>query len=140
MKILSEFELKGPFKIIKKTKEVREVKNPDILSVTLFTKYNNKTIKIRDNKLKIKVNGNGYECVIYIYHLFDDINFSGRWYNQNFPIKLLYNIQKNKNKLIVKFSKNWEDFNTKKLTSATITITLSDKAIDKIIKELQKCE
>jgi hypothetical protein len=140
MKILSEFELKGPFKIIKKTKEVREVKNPDILSVTLFTKLNNKTIKIRENKLKIKVNENGNECVIYIYHLFDDINFSGRWYNQNFPIKLLYNIQKNKNKLIVKFSKNWEDFNTKKLTSATITITLSDKAIDKIIRELQKCE
>ena len=140
MKILSEFELKGPFKIIKKTKEVREVKNPDILSVTLFTKLNNKTIKIRENKLKIKVNENGNECVIYIYHLFDDMNFSGRWYNQNFPIKLLYNIQKNKNKLIVKFSKNWEDFNTKKLTSATITITLSDKAIDKIIRELQKCE
>jgi hypothetical protein len=140
MKILSEFELKGPFKIIKKTKEVREVKNPDILSVTLFTKLHNKTIKIHENKLKIKVNGNGNECVIYIYHLFDDMNFSGRWYNQNFPIKLLYNIQKNKNKLIVKFSKNWEDFNTKKLTSATITITLSDKAIDKIIKELQNCE
>jgi hypothetical protein len=116
------------------------VKNPDISSVTLFTKLNNKTIKIRENKLKIKVNGYGNECVIYIYHLFDDINFSGRWYNQNFPIKLLYNIQKNKNKLIVKFSKNWEDFNTKELTSATITITLSDKAIDKIIKELQKCE
>jgi hypothetical protein len=140
MKISSEFELKGPFKIIKKTKEVREVKNPDISSVTLFTKLNNKTIKIRENNLKIKVNGNGNECVIYIYHLFDDINFNGRWYNQNFPIKLLYNIQKNKNKLIVKFSKNWEDFNTKELTSATITITLSDKAIDKIIKELQKCE
>jgi len=140
MKILSEFELKGPFKIIKKTKEVREVKNPDILSVTLFTKLNNKTIKIRENKLKIKVNENGNECVIYIYHLFDDMNFSGRWYNLNFPIKLLYNIQKNKNKLIVKFSKNWEDFNTKKLTSATITITLSDKAIDKIIRELKKCE
>jgi hypothetical protein len=140
MKISSEFELKGPFKIIKKTKEVREVKNPDISSVTLFTKLNNKTIKIRENNLKIKVNGNGNECAIYIYHLFDDINFNGRWYNQNFPIKLLYNIQKNKNKLIVKFSKNWEDFNTKELTSATITITLSDKAIDKIIKELQKCE
>ena len=140
MKISSEFELKGPFKIIKKTKELRELKNPDISSVTLFTKLNNKTIKIRENKLKIKVNGNGNECDIYIYHFFNDINFSGRWYNQNFPIKLLYNIQKNKNKLIVKFSKNWEDFNTKELTSATITITLSDKAIDKIIKELQKCE
>ena len=140
MKISSEFELKGPFKIIKKTKEVRELKNPDISSVTLFTKLNNKTIKIRENKLKIKVNGNGNECDIYIYHLFNDINFSGRWYNQNFPIKLLYNIQKNKNKLIVKFSKNWEDFLTRKLTSATITITLSDKAIDKIIKELKRCE
>ncbi len=66
MKISSEFELKGPFKIIKKTKEVREVKNPDISSVTLFTKLNNKTIIIRENKLKIKVNGNGNECVIYI--------------------------------------------------------------------------
>ena len=44
---------------------------------------NNKTIKIRVN-----------ECVIYIYH-----SFNARWYNQNFPIKLLYNIQKNKNKL-----------------------------------------
>ena len=140
MKISSEFELKGPFKINKKNKEVRELKNPDISSVTLFTKLNNKTIKIRENKLKIKVNGNGNECDIYIYHLFNDINFSGRWYNQNFPIKLLYNIQKNKNKLIVKFSKNWEDFLTGKLTSATITITLSDKAIDKIIKELKKCE
>ena len=140
MKISSEFELKGPFKINKKKKEVHELKNPDISSVTLFTKLNNKTIKIRENKLKIKVNRNGNECDIYIYHLFNDINFSGRWYNQNFPIKLLYNIQKNKNKLIVKFSKNWEDFLTGKLKSATITITLSDKAIDKIIKELKKCE
>jgi len=136
MKTLSEFELNGPSKIIKKTKEVRELTSPDIVSVTLFTKINNKTIKIRENKLKIRVN----KCVIYIYHSFNDINFSGRWYNQNFPIKLLYNIQKNKNKLIIKFNKNWEDFNSKKLTSATITITLSDKAIDKIIKELKKCE
>ena len=39
-----------------------------------------------------------------------------------------------KNKLIIKFNKNWEDFNSKKLTSATITITLSDKGINKIIK------
>ena len=124
MKILSEFELKGPFKIIKKTKEVREVKNPDILSVTLFTKLNNKTIKIRENKLKIKVNENGNECVIYIYHLFDDMNFSGRWYNQNFPIKLLYNIQKNKNKLIVKFSKNWEEIKPLKLLLQTFLQTV----------------
>ena len=136
MKTLSEFELNGPSKIIKKTKEVRELTSPDIVSVTLFTKINNKTIKIRENNLKIRVN----ECVIYIYHSFNDINFNGRWYNQNFPIKLLYNIQKNKNKLIVKFNKNWEDFISKKLTSATITITLSDKGINKIIKVLQKCE
>jgi hypothetical protein len=132
MKTLSEFELKGPSKIIKKTKEVRELTRPDIVSVTLFTKINNKTIKIRENNLKIRVN----KCVIYIYHSF----FNGRWYNQNFPIKLLYNIQKNNNKLIVKFNKNWEDFNSKKLTSATITITLSNKGINKIIKVLQKCE
>ena len=72
---------------------------------------------------------------IYIYHSF----FNGRWYNQNFPIKLLYDIQK-KNKVIIEFNKNWEDFNSKKLTSATITITLSDKGINKIIKVLQKCE
>lgn len=132
MKTLSEFELKGPSKIIKKTKEVRELTNPDIVSVTLFTKINNKTIKIRENNLKIRVK----DCVIYIYHSF----FNGRWYDQNFPIKLLYDIQKNKNKLIVKFNKNWEDFNSKKLTSATITITLSDKGIHKIMKSLQKCE
>ena len=136
MNILSEFELNGPSKIIKKTKEIRELTSPDIVSVTLFTKINNKSIKIRENKLKIRVN----KCVIYIYHSFNDINFNGRWYNQNFPIKLLYNIQKNKNKLIVKFNKNWEDFISKKLTSATITITLSDKGINKIIKVLQKCE
>ena len=53
-------------------------------------------------------------------------------------IYLLYNIKKNK--FIIKFNKNWEDFNSKKLTSATITITLSDKGIIKIIKALQKCE
>lgn len=134
MKTLSEFELKGPSKIIKKTKEVRELTSPDIVSVTLFTKINNKTIKIRENNLKIIVK----ECVIYIYHSFNDINFSGRWYNHNFPVKLLYNIQKNK--LIIKFNKNWEDCNSKKLTSATITITLSDKVIHKIMKSLQKCE
>jgi len=134
MKTLSEFELKGPSKIIKKTKEVRELTSPDIVSVTLFTKINNKTIKIRENNLKFRVK----ECVIYIYHSFNDINFSGRWYNQNFPIKLLFNIKKNK--FIIKFNKNWEDFNSKKLTSATITITLSDKGIHKIIKALQNCE
>ena len=122
MKTLSEFELKGPSKIIKKTKEVRELTSPDIVSVKLFTKINNKTIKIRENKLKIRVK----ECVIYIYHSF----FNGRWYDQNFHIKLLYDIQKNK--LIIKFNKNWEDFNSKKLTSATITITLSDKGITKM--------
>jgi hypothetical protein len=122
MNTLSEFKLNGPSKIIKKTKEVRELTSPDIVSVTLFTKINNKTIKIRENNLKIRVN----ECVIYIYHSF----FNGRWYNQNFPIKLLYNIKKNK--FIIKFNKNWEDFNSKKLTSATITITLSDKGITKM--------
>lgn len=37
MKISSEFELNGPFKIIKKTKEVREVKNQNILSVTFYS-------------------------------------------------------------------------------------------------------
>jgi len=130
MKTLSEFELKGPSKIIKKTKEVRELTSPDIVSVTLFTKINNKTIKIRENNLKFRVK----ECVIYIYHSF----FNGRWYNQNFPIKLLFNIKKNK--FIIKFNKNWEDFNSKKLTSATITITLSDKGIRKIMKALQNCE
>ena len=130
MKTLSEFELKGPSKIIKKTKEVRELTSPDIVSVTLFTKINNKTIKIRENNLKFRVK----ECVIYIYHSF----FNGRWYNQNFPKKLLFNIKKNK--FVIKFNKNWEDFNSKKLTSATITITLSDKGIRKIMKALQNCE
>jgi hypothetical protein len=77
--------------------------SPDIVSVILFTKINNKTIKIRVKK-----------CVIYIYQSL----FNGRWYNQNFPIKLLYDIQKNK---------NWEDFNSKKLSSATN-------------KGIQKCE
>jgi hypothetical protein len=61
MNTLSEFKLNGPSKIIKKTKEVRELTSPDIISVTLFTKINNKTIKIRENNLKIRVN----ECVIY---------------------------------------------------------------------------
>jgi len=48
MKYMIEFV--GPKQNYKKTKEV---KNCDILDVTLFTKLSNKTIKIGENRLKI---------------------------------------------------------------------------------------
>ena len=127
MKSSTELELKGPYKFTQKTKEFRELKDPDILRVTL-----NKTKVIRENILKINIKN----CIISIYHAFNDENYSGRWYNTNFPIN---NLKIKNNKLVVKYD-NWENFDSKKTISAVITITLSEKAVNKIIKKLEKCK
>ena len=127
MKSFTEIELKGPYKFTQKTKEFRELKDPDILRVTL-----NKTKVIRENILKINIKN----CIITIYHAFSDENYSGRWYNTNFPIN---NLKIKNNKLVVKYD-NWENFDSKKPISMVITITLSEKAVNKIMKKLEKCE
>ena len=123
---MAEFELKGPYKLIQKTEEFHELKDPDILRVTL-----NKTKVVRENKIKIKFSN----CIISIYHAFNDKNYSGRWYSTNFPIN---KFKIKNNKLVVKHD-NWENNDSKKITSMVITITLSQKVVNKIMKILEKC-
>jgi len=133
MKSSKIFELKGPYKI-NKNREISEVKNPKIIDVTLFTKSSNKRIKIRENKINIKILKDKLhrnKCNLYLYHSFNDMHFSGRWYHIDFPLD---NLDVKKNKLVIKFNKNWEDFDSGKLTSAILTITLSDKGLDTIQK------
>lgn len=135
MKDLVSFKLKGPNKIIKKRKEIHDLKTVEIVSVDIFTKSNNKTINCVQNKIDFTIKE---DCTIYIYHSFDNLDYSGRWYDVDFPKQKLYDLEKNSS-LVVEY-KNWEDYDTNKLTTAIITIKLSDKAVSKILNALKKCK
>jgi hypothetical protein len=127
-----ELELKG-HKIqsenVDNIKTFIPLDTPDIIDVNILVKSPNNDTYITYNppKNQIKITKNEDKGV-FLYHSFDDIDFWGRWYNCDYQMN---NIS---NKLIVNFDGDWVDFDTNKLTSAVITITLSDQAVNKIRK------
>ena len=131
-----EITLKGPFRMFKKTKQFKIIKNNDIVKVSIKLKSGSQK-HTRDNKIHIILTKNTMtnKYFMYIYHMFTDVDYFGRWYDANFPIDDLLKI---KNILVVKID-NFEDWNTDKLTKATIRIKFSDNAIHKIRMLLSQC-
>ena len=122
-----ELKLIGPSKFIKKTKKCIELKNPDILKVSI--KIASKTRIIRQNVISIKKKNNK----IFFYHSFDDVHYSGRYYIVDMDMnKIIDNIKKN---TITIKQNNWENYDTGKFVKeAIIKITFSDKCIEKLQK------
>jgi hypothetical protein len=118
------YEFNGPCKFIQKTQKFRSLKMQDIIHV--YIKTGRKIKEMHENKLTYIIEKNN----ISIYHSFNDIDYSGRWYNINFPKEDILNMKNNT--LEVKINK-WENMETGKLTRATIIIEFSDKAIKKML-------
>lgn len=122
-----KYEFKGPSKFIQKTHEFKKIKTQDIIHA--YIKIGKKIREVRDNNITYILEKNN----IYMYHIFNDIDYSGRWYNVNFPKEDIINIKNNK--LEIKINP-WEDMGTNKLTKATVIIEFSDNAIKKMLNML----
>lgn len=122
-----KYEFSGPYKIFKKTQELKKLKNYDIINA--YIKIGSKIKEVRENKITYSLVKNN----LYIYHSFNDIDYSGRWYNINFPKENILNI---KNNILEVKINEWENIETGKLTKAKIIIEFSDKAIKKLKKSL----
>jgi len=119
-----KFEFNGPCKFIQKTNKFKKLKNNDIIHV--YIKTGKKIKEMHENKLTYIIDKNNLS----IYHIFNDIDYSGRWYNINFPKENILNI---KNNILEVKINEWENMETRKLTKITIIIEFSDKAIKKIL-------
>jgi hypothetical protein len=119
-----KFEFNGPCKFIKKTKEFKKLNMQDIIHVCIKT--GRKIKEVRENKITYSLHKNN----LFIYHSFNDIDYSGRWYNINFPKENILNI---KNNILEVKINEWENIETGKLTKATIIIEFSEKAVKKML-------
>lgn len=126
------FELKGPKKFIKKTGEIRDLKQTDIEEATLQLK--GKKYYLLQNNIKFSYHKD--KNMIFIYHMYHYLDNSGkkdfgRWYYwfKKLPIT--------ENKFVYKI-KEYEDEDGTNMGPATITINFTDKSTQKIQKLIEK--
>jgi hypothetical protein len=124
-------ELKGPQRIIRKTGEIKDLKQTDIENATIQIK--NRTYHLLQNHTKFSYDKKDNE--IYVYHMYDYLDNGkgqfGRWYNwfKKLPIK--------ENQFVYKI-KEYQDEDGTNIGPATITINFTDKASQKIQKLNEK--
>lgn len=124
-------ELKGPQRIIRKTGEIKDLKQTDIENATIQIK--NRTCHLLQNHIKFSYDKKDNE--IYVYHMYHYLDKGkedfGRWYYwfKLLPIK--------GNQFVYKI-KEYEDENGTNIGPAIITINFTDKASQKIQKLNEK--